>query len=65
MATFSVLLVPEQSGVPFLDSVDADELPTVGDLIRIHGTLAEVTHVWAGEQTAELRAVTRPRFDEG
>lgn len=60
MATFSVLLVPEPSGVPFLDSVDADELPSVGDLILVHGDVAQVTHVWPGEEAAELRAIGRP-----
>jgi hypothetical protein len=60
VATFSVLLVPEPSGVPFFDSVDADELPSVGDLILVHGNLAQVTHVWPGEQAAELRAIGHP-----
>jgi hypothetical protein len=59
---FSVLLVPETTGVPFPDSVEAEELPIVCDLIRIHDTLAEVTHVWPGEQFAKLRAVTRPKL---
>lgn len=63
VATFSVLLVPEPSGVPVLDSVDADDLPAVGDLIRVHGNLAQVTHVWPGEQAAELRAIARPSLD--
>lgn len=58
MATFSVLLVPETSGIPVLDSFEADDLPVVGDLIHIRGTVAQVTNVWPGEQ-AELRAIGR------
>jgi hypothetical protein len=60
VATFSVLLVPVPSGIPVLDSVDADDLPAVGDLIRVNGYIAQVTHVWPGEQAAELRAIARP-----
>jgi len=58
---FCVLLVPESNGVPLLNSIEADELPFVGEFIRIDDTLAEVTHVWPGQE-AELRAVTRPRL---
>ena len=61
MATFSVLVVPQPSGVPFIDRVEADDLPIVGDLIQIQGDDAQITHVWPGED-AELRAIARPRL---
>jgi hypothetical protein len=58
VATFSVLLVPETSGIPVLDNIEAEDLPVVGDFIEIRGTVAQVTHVWPGEH-AELRAIGR------
>jgi hypothetical protein len=64
VSSFCVLLVPEWSGVPVTDSFEAAELPVAGDLIRIQGTLAEVTHVWPrGDQAADLRAITRPKLE--
>jgi hypothetical protein len=60
VALYSVLLVPETSGVPFLGSLDADELPVVGDLISVQDTLAQVTHVWPGDAGPEVRAITLP-----
>jgi hypothetical protein len=60
LAIFSVLLVPEPSGVPFLGSIDADELPAVGDVISVQDMLAQVTHVWPGDRGPEVRAITLP-----
>jgi hypothetical protein len=57
---FCVLLVPETSGVPFLGSLVSDELPFVGDLITVQDTLAQVTHVWPGDDGPEVRAITLP-----
>ena len=62
MSIFSVLLVPQSTGVPFLGRLDADELPIVGDVISIQDTLAQVTHVWPGDAGPEVRAITLPRL---
>ena len=62
MTIFSVLLVPEPSGVPFLGSLDADELPVVGDMIHVQDTLAHVTHLWPDDRGPEVRAITLPRL---
>jgi hypothetical protein len=59
---FCVLLVADD-GVPVLERVETEESPIVGDLIRIEGTLAEVTHVWPGNQGADLPDIRRPRLE--